>query len=189
MFQQQPEHFISRSHSGWHYHGNASRCRVDVTSARNSVPVTAAQWYGAILPWYCAATQRSDGMEREREAWVRTCVYMCMWALSSLSLEREREFRSMVSFHHATLSTLALSQPFPPSPPWWYAIVSFPLILSSLWRSTCWVVKHSVRETNWSFRWLWRLSSVSITEDWALFVRRTFILHVLSWNKILLWPW
>ena len=49
---------------------------------------------------------------------------------------------------------------------------------SSLWRSTCWVVKHSVRETNWSFRWLWRLSSVSITEDWALFVRRTFILHV-----------
>ena len=37
-------------------------------------------------------------------------------------------------------------------------------------------VKHRVRDANWSFRdrWLWRLSSVSITEDWALFVRRTF---------------
>ena len=45
----------------------------------------------------------------------------------------------------------------------------------SLWRSTYWVVKHSVRDIHWSFRWLWRLSSVSITEDWALFVRRTFI--------------
>ena len=47
----------------------------------------------------------------------------------------------------------------------------------SFWRSTYWVVKHRVRETNWSFRWLWRLpsESVSITEDWTLFVRRTFI--------------
>ena len=48
-------------------------------------------------------------------------------------------------------------------------------IFYSLWRSTYWVVKHRVRDTNWSFCWLWRLSSVSITEDWALFVRRTFI--------------
>ena len=35
-------------------------------------------------------------------------------------------------------------------------------------------MKHRVRDTNRSFRWLWRLSSVSITEDWALFVRRTW---------------
>ena len=55
----------------------------------------------------------------------------------------------------ASLSTLALSQPLPPSPPWWYAIVSFPLVVYSLWRSTYWVVKHSVRDIHWSFRWLY----------------------------------
>ena len=40
-------------------------------------------------------------------------------------------------------------------PPLTVAIVSFPLVVYSLWRSTYWVVKHSVRETNWSFRWLY----------------------------------
>ena len=54
----------------------------------------------------------------------------------------------------------------------------------SLWRSTCWVVKHSVRDIHWSFRWLWRLSSVSITEDWALFVRRTFIFMYITVSLI-----
>ena len=54
-------------------------------------------------------------------------------------------------------------------------------MMYSLWRSTYWVVKHRVRDTNWSFRWLWRLSSVSITEDWALFVRRTFIFLWIPW--------
>ena len=51
----------------------------------------------------------------------------------------------------ATLSTLALSQPLLSSPPWWYAIVSFLLVVYSLWRSTYWVVKHHVRDTSWSF--------------------------------------
>ena len=43
-----------------------------------------------------------------------------------------------------------------------YAIVSFFLVLYSLWRSTYRVVKHGVRDTNWSFRWL-RNRSLNIT--------------------------
>ena len=54
----------------------------------------------------------------------------------------------------ATLSTLALSQPLPSSPPWSYAIVSFLLVVYSLWWSTHRVVKHRARNRNWSFRWL-----------------------------------
>ena len=52
-----------------------------------------------------------------------------------------------------------------------------------MWTSL--VVKHRVRDTNWSFRWLWRLSSVSITEDCALFVRRTFIFLFLDLQEFL----
>ena len=42
------------------------------------------------------------------------------------------------------------------------------------------IVNERTNLLNWSFRWLWRLSSVSITEDWALFVRRTFIFLCFS---------
>ena len=100
---------------------------------------------------------------------------------ASTSLEHFSIFR-FSSFLSDSLSTLALSQPLPSSPPWWYAIVTILLVVYSLGRSTYWMVKHRVRDTNWSFRWLWRLSSVSITEDWALFVRRTFIFPLNAYN-------
>ena len=73
-----------------------------------------------------------------------------------------------------------------PTPSFFPSLVSFLLVVYSLWRSTYWVVKHHVRETNWSCCWLWRLSSVYITKDWALFVRRTFLYYQKSaWEHTL----
>ena len=66
-------------------------------------------------------------------------------------------FSIFSSSKSATLGTLALSQPLPSSPPWWYAIVSFLLVMYSLWQSTYWVVKHRVRDTNCSFRWPYKV--------------------------------